>query len=275
MPFTPTKDLPKNPAVRIFFSGLMIIQPDENGEMCEVFVPRADNHDFSVQIRERRANKPDVVLMRHCGPLAFVSPPQDQPVFGLHLIASAPRGLQKYQGGPLPGGEDSLDLAIDLKSETFHHSMPIEVDVNEGRPSIFLNDGIFYTADIADADLGIKLLKDGHELGPMGSFATLIGSNIYLMDDDVLSVRWSRKDHAETFALKKPAEASSYEIYIHNDPLFVDPEFPEAHDELKQYYEMLSSIPTADQFSLKIPPAALKTPRGTPRTLCMSVMLGA
>ena len=276
MPLTPVNELPPNPAVRIFFSGLMIIQPNEDGSHCEIFVNRsAVDHEFSVEVREKRANKPDAVFMRHFGPLSFIPPPEDELTFGLHLIASNPKGLNRYTGGPLAGGEDSFDLAIDLKGEDFHRGSPVEVDVKAGRPSISLNDGTFYAADKASDELEIVKKQGGEEQGPAGSFATLIGTNIYLEDQDVLRVRWLRLGLPQVFELQKPPEGSSYEIYIQNDPLFVDPQAAGDHDEFGEYYRMLPSIPTEDRFAFDIPEEAFTDEKGTPRTLCFSVALGA
>src|SRR5690349_12060962 len=108
MPLQTTDTLPEKPAVKIFFTGLMIIQPNTDEGFCEVFVNRAAlDHVFTVEVRAKQFRGPDLVLMRHVGPLSFVVP--DDLVtfrFGLQLIASAPKGLSSYIGDALEGGED-------------------------------------------------------------------------------------------------------------------------------------------------------------------------
>jgi hypothetical protein len=270
MPFNLANTLPPNPDVRIFFSGLMIIQPDAEGKTCEVFVNnRADNHQFSIEIRQRRTNLPDAVLMRHFGPLALAN----SPTFGFHIEASNPKGVERYTGPQLAGGEDSLNLAIDLNDARFHSTQP-DVDVSAGRPSIVLNDGIFYTADQASGNLGIKLVR-GETQDDMGPFATLIGANIYLNDNETLTVFWTRNGAPQTLEIAKPQLGASFEIYIINDPLFVDREaITERHDDLSEYYLMLPSVPLEERCRLEIPEDAFTDDRGTPTTLCMSTVKG-
>lgn len=284
MPFGEATELPKNPSVRIFLTGQMIIRPDAAGQTCEVFVNRsAPNHQLSVEIREKRAGRPDAILMRHFGPLAFVTPPEDAPIHGLFILAESPAGVKMYTGAPTAEGEESLGLAIDLKAEQFHKDQPIAIDVAGGRPSILLNDGIFYTADKTSSKLNIKLKKGAAEVKELDPFASLIGANIYLEGEDVLRVRWRQNGLPEVLELKKPGEGSSYEIYIINDPLYEDTEKGELHDEFSEYYKILQLLPAApvdmptpvpneSRFSLDVKPKDAKD-RGTTRTPCMAVLL--
>jgi len=284
MPFGTTTDLPSNPSVRIFFTGQLIIRPDAEGQTCEVFVNRsAPNHQFSVEVREKRAGKPDAILMRHFGPLAFVTPPEDDPIHGLFIIAESPKGVKMYTGDPTPEGEESLGLAINLKDEQFHKDQPIAIDADGGRPSILLNDGIFYTADKTSTKFDIKLKKGTAEVKQLDPFASLIGTNIYLEGEDALRLRWRQNGLPEVLELKKPENGYSYEIYILNDPLYEDPEEGELHDEFKEYYKILQLLPTKDtdivtgvpnesRFSLDVQVKDAKD-KGTTRTPCMSVLL--
>src|SRR5258707_2433528 len=86
MPFTPANDLPANPDVRIFFSGLMLIKPDGSASSCEVFVNgRARFHELTIEVREKRPGRPDLIRMRHVGTLPYAEPPLGSPV-GADLI---------------------------------------------------------------------------------------------------------------------------------------------------------------------------------------------
>lgn len=273
MPFKTTDTLPENPAVTIFLSGLMIIQPDAQGQTCEVFVNRAAlDHELSVEVREKRIGKPDVIWMRHFGPFDFLS--SEEPSFGLQFIAGSPKGLGMYTGAPGPQGEETLELALDLASHQFHHDISLEVDPKGGRPSIFFNDGTFYTAEKTSEDLTIKLKKGNAALPDLDSFANLIGVSISLKGEDRLAVRWRQMGLPQVLELGEPPEGSSYEIYILNDPLYVDPQEAIKHDEFAEYYKILPSIPTNDQFALEVEiPEPVEGERGTPRTLCMCVLI--
>jgi hypothetical protein len=269
MPLTPTDTLPPNPDVRIFFSGLMIIDADNAGETCEVFVNRAAlNHHFSVVVREKRIDRPDVVLMRLPCEFSFLPDLTGNQTVGLEILANPHKGLAMYTGAPQPDGSETFRLAIDLESTMFH-GKSIEVDEG-GRPSILLNSGIFYAAERTMPQMVINL-KRGGSVQQLGSFANLIGANISLGDKETLTIRWLDVGVVRALQLKRK-EGSTYEIYINNDPLFVDPEAGEAHDEFKEYYKILDSIPPEERFELKVDPKS--SPKGTPRTLCMTVVKG-
>jgi len=273
MPFTKEfKDLPEGPAVRIFLTGLLLIQPDTTGESCEIFVNRsAPDHELSIEVREKRDGIADSVLMRHFGPLAFLPPPDDPPSHGLFIIAKSPKGLGRYVGAPKPGA-DPLSFAIDLKDAQFHKNQDVTVDAQGGRPSILLNDGIFYTAEKTAAELTINLEKGGHALGTIQPFANLIGANLYMDgEEDVVQVRWRQNGLPEVLELKKPEKGTSYEIYIMNDPPFLDPEKAEIHDEFREYYKILPNVPTQEQFKLEVtaPPGF----KGSAKKPCMPLYI--
>jgi hypothetical protein len=133
-----------------------------------------------------------------------------------------------------------------------------------------MNSGIFYSANKTPPEMRVNL-KRGKSVVPLGSFANLVGANIYLPDDETLGIRWLEMGVVRALELKRK-EGSSYEIYILNDPLYVDIEAGVFHDELKEYYKILGSIPTEERFELKIDPTTVR--RGTPNTLCMPIKTG-
>jgi hypothetical protein len=286
MPFTPTGDLPDNPAVRIFFSGLMILKPDAEGKTCEVFVHRsAPAHHLTIEVRRKRAGYPDEIMMRHVGPLAFgvtlSDDPDERPIHGFFIRKGmqtpGEKGVRRYNPAqpPAEGKPESLSLAIDLEGAQFHNGSVGPVDDLGGRPSIFIDDATFYTAAKTRPELIIKLKKEGHEDQQLAPFASLIGANIYLEDESTVALSFSHQGRFETLELTKPTSADiSYEIYIVNDPLYENdsPNEPK-HDEFKEYYKILPAIPTSEQFSLDIS-VATPTERGTTRTPCMSVIIG-
>lgn len=270
MPFHTTKELPPNPAIRVFFSGQMIIRPAEDGESCEVFVNRvADNHVVSVEVREKREGHPDAVLMRYFGPFA---PIPNQPINGLRLQAAKRKGLRMYAGGDLPTGESSLELALDLTDKEFH-DQPLEVNTDLGRPSIFVDDGFFYTAEKTPDAVLVTLNQGGKELRPVNRLANLIGCNIYQQDqddDDFLTMNWMENGAPKVFELKPP-NSTIWEVYILNEPLFINPTGAEEHDELKEFYKILTTVPPQDQFKFEVD--TTNAEKGTPHTLCMTMVI--
>lgn len=289
MPFNPTPDLPRNPAVRIFFSGLLILEPSADSQSCEVFVHRsAPNHHLTIEVRRKEKGRPDQIMMRHVGPLSLAPSRDGGPLrHGMFIqVAAGAAGVRRYDGPATAEGE-SFDLAIDLADAKLHGPSggpssgpgndPLAVDPLGGLPSIFINDGVFYAAAKTRPDLKTKLKKGGRVIEELPPFASLIGTNIYLQDGGEVLVQWRQQGRPETLKLPKPKPEEqdvSYEIYIVNDPLFEtnDPSVP-VHDEFKEYYKILS-VPSDEQFRLEfeLPPAA--TSRGSTRTPCMPVTKG-
>lgn len=284
MAITRSPNLDPQPDVRIFFSGLMILDPSDDNESCEVFVHRsAPNHQLTIEVREKQKHGPDLIKMRHVGPLPYaLTPPDfeaDPPIHGMTiLVETNPKGIRAYQGEPSCEGE-ALNLAINLDGEDFHNGATGEIDMLSGRPSLLLNDAVLYTADKTSSDLSIDLKRHGH-LDPVRSlapFASLIGGNIYLDEDDFVVVRWMAQGVLEELKLTKPEEGTSYEIYVVNDPLYEsDSLFIPQHDEFREYYKLFPEVALENQFRLEVKPKDGVNPpamdRGSTKTPCMSVI---
>src|SRR5215204_3898802 len=77
MPFKtrPLTDIPTRPPdVEIIFHGQLLLR-SEDGVSCEVGInPIAANHVLTVEARTKTAGQPDVIHMRHVGPLHFRLP---------------------------------------------------------------------------------------------------------------------------------------------------------------------------------------------------------
>jgi hypothetical protein len=285
MPFAPFGELPADPTVRIFFSGLLILQPSPDMRICEVFVNRsAPDHQLTIEIRKKRPGKPDFIMMRHVGPLAFAlpppgAPPAALPIHGFVIQVSPNSGSVKMYNPGSPSTEgQGLDLAIDLQSPQFHDGNVGAVDPLGGQPSILLDDGIFYTADTTSPAVTTVIKRGGNDVGTLNSFASLIGANLYLDENGTASVRWVHQGRLEGILLKRPDPATepgaSYEIYIVNDPLYeTDSPAAPVHDEFREYYKILPAVFTQDQFQLvfntvsPVPPS-----RGSTKKPCMSVI---
>ncbi len=272
MPFTQVQAMPnKPPTVRIFMTGQLMLQPDAESSACEVFVNRsAPNHHLTIEVREKRNDQPDEILMRHYGPLAFRD--MDPPVEGL-LIEREPAGSVSMYTGKWSKFGDALTAAIDLRSEEFHASNELRIDVESTRPSIMIQDGIFHTAARTPDKLKMKLTR-GKEQRDMPSFATLIGANIYLEQGESLLLSWREMGIKKTLSLIKSDDGATYEIYIINDPLYENPEAAKVHDELAEYYKVLPTVPTHERLKLDVVfPQTAPAERGTSRTPCMPVVV--
>lgn len=279
----PDSGLEPCPDVRIFFSGLMILDPSDDHQSCEVFVHRsAPNHQLTIEVREKQKQGPDLIKMRHVGPLPYaLSPPEhedDPPIHGMSIaVETNPKGMRAYRGGPTAEGE-AINLAINLDGEGFHNGATGKIDMLSGRPSILLNDAVFYTADKTSPDLSIDLKRNGQPVRALQPFASLIGGNIYLDEGDAVIVKWMAQGLLEELKLPKPAKGTSYEIYIVNDPLYEsDSLFVPPHDEFREYYKLLPEIALENQFRLEVkrregvnPPVS---DRGSTKTPCMSVFV--
>jgi hypothetical protein len=280
-----TPDLGANPDVRIFFSGLMVLQPAANGQSCEVFVHRsAPNHQLTIEVRQKQAGKPDLIKMRHVGPLPYAlqtldAVEGDPPIHGMTIkVDTNPKGIKAFKPlkGQSPEGA-SLEYAINIQGGDFHGGNIGEVDMLGGRPSILLNDAIFYTADTTSPELTINLKKNNQKVKTLEPFASLIGGNIYLDQGDSVSVMWQVQGVIEELKLAKRDDGVSYEIYIVNDPLYENEtlQIPE-HDELREYYKLFPQVTLQEQFRLEVIPPALNAAagpeRGSTRNPCMSVL---
>jgi hypothetical protein len=299
MPFTSVDTLPEvAPAVRIFFSGLMVIKSIENGA-CEIFVHRsASAHQLTIEVRRKTPRRPDGVMMRHVGPLAFVGSdddPQNPPIHGLFIEKNTEgsKQVEMYVGNSTgSNGEESFDLAVDMADPKFHNGdRQVEPDLVTGearnlldidplasRPSIFLNDGIVYAAAMMQPGLILTLKQRGQPDRVLPPFASLIGANLYLKDDESVVLTWRNLGKLEQLTLKKPDADVSYEIYIVNDPLYendtiTDPALDPKHDEFAEYYKIFTAVPTEEQFRLQVQqdPNAPKVEKGSTMVPCMPV----
>lgn len=298
MPFTPVDTLP-SPDVRIFFSGLMIIEPQDDGT-CEVFVhSSAPRHYLTIEVRRKQAGRPDELLMRHVGPLSFVDDETtgQPPLHGMVIFKGETndKGIKGFfpSTAPQDGEPDSLDRAINFKSSLFHNGDPetgvdpttkqpfrlLDVDPLGGRPSISIEDGTFYTAAKTREEFKLTLQRPDGSSEKLEPFASLIGADIGLEPETFVGIRWRQQGRIEQLSLNK-AEGISYEIYIVNDPLFerfavTDLQKDPKHDEFREYYKILNRVPTEEQFRLEVEVSKEgggSKSRGTTRNPCMTII---
>lgn len=278
MPFTPTPNLDPNPDVRIYFIGLQIIQVLPNNT-CEVFIHRrSPDHHLSIEVRRKQAGKPDVIMMRHAGPLDFMAPDQGvPPKFGLTIeVTPTPTGIKGYNGAQPSSEGQKLDFALNMF--TLHDVAVGQVEPAGGRPSILINEATFYSAATYTKGALLQKKKNGSIQKPLNEFASIIGANIYLGAGRVATLSWRQEGRDVLLDLKKPAPqspplpAQTYEIYINNEPLYEDElTAPFVHDEFEEYYHILPGVQHDEQITMTFPNP--DPDRGSTRTPCASILL--
>jgi hypothetical protein len=297
MAFNITAELPPLPAVRILFHGLLIWAPDPlNNKHCHIGVHRgATDHYLTVEVRIKKPPAPDFIIMRHAGPLGFLSntdksfpgmlmqvTDEDENVIETEVkkFIAPLRFERKAASNSHP---NDYRWAVDLGNI---HTNPVMTDSNVITPGITVAAGIIHTALKTPDDVIIKKVKNGFPQDDFFPIAAIAGINVYLPPEQVLTLSFLKDGLIKKLPLQtaKPEEVS-YEIYIDNNPTYTE----EAHSEFKEYYKALPEVSASEQIDLEFHPPeidrgpGLGTPRrelkfidrgpglGTPRIACMPV----
>jgi hypothetical protein len=280
MPFREALVLPPNPTVRIFLQGQLLLEPNASGSRCDLGVNRcAPDHRFSMEVRQKMTDpdSPDIILMRHVGPLMHG---------GFEMEADPPGidGVQKFVPADVflrvanQGHPRDFRWIVDLANTEFHNGR-LTVNGTATEPNIRIRDGIFYTALRSDPTR-VRVTRKGGNLPDLQNFriASMIGVNIYLRPGKAFKLSCRQNGVEQILRLEKPengSEIKSYEIWINNDPLYVDPNSSPVHSELAQYYRVIDSVEVAGvaaadfkRFDLEFDRVA-GSPLGTPTIPCM------
>jgi len=271
MVFEEAHELPPDPTVKIIFTGLLILQPLPD-KTCQTFVHNVSrDHDLLVEVRRKRPGNPDVIMMRAPGPLRFTgghTPPAHGLLISKVGVPAAQKGVKAYTGRPTDEGQS---LSESLNLSTLLDVSPGSVDTVGGRPSVLIDDGIFYTAQVLPVHFKLNK-RDGTKTIEFHEMGTIIGANIYLTaPEQTVNLRWRRPGGDVTLDLEVKPQ-TTYEIYINNEPLFEDDSATgPAHDEFVEYFKILPEVETGEQFTMEfLPPLP---DRGSSRTPCASVLL--
>jgi hypothetical protein len=292
MPFTETSTLPDLPDVRILFNGLLLWGPDSTDvKTCRIGVHRsAADHYLSIEVRIKKKDAqgrdlPDVILMRHLGPLSFIDGQQSNP--GLLLKVNPPTGAGVTKFIPRwgtferrPGSTShpqDYRWRVDLDEI---HGVTVSRDRNSTNPDIKITEGTLYTAMKSKEDTRIQKLNiQNATTQDFYPIAALMGININLNAGSDLVLNWSKDGVKKELHLPRSDDPSklSYEIYIDNSPTFSD---ELSHSDFREYYKALDPIPS-NQFDLIFPDlVGLKRltkfsldddDLGTPTIACMPV----
>lgn len=284
MPFTSTLTLPPSPVVRIFFSGQLILHSPPGRNICEVNINRsAPDHIFSVEVRGKRDNIPDVVLMRHFGSLAFTDLPQ-QPTrthgMYIQLRGGGAAGVMRYDGGRA-GASSALSDALNLVTlhDTANPRPSLRIDERGGRPSISIDGGVFYSALKTERRFRQTKPNTATTTTETG-FASLIGAAI----EGNAEIIWTQDGQRQSLPLRPDDRFQRFEIYVTNDPLYDDEQGGNGppHDEFDEYYKILPDVQSHQKCTFKAEPLPAVPPppipdsgldRGSARTPCMPVVI--
>jgi len=293
------------PSARILFHGLLLWYPDDDGKSCRIGVLRyTTDHHLSIEVRIKKKGEPDFTVMRYQGPMRFLERDDntradpglvitvDNPSDDARVRVFAP--TQGFERSPTSNSHPQdyrwgLDLDDAHKDEMLQSSEKLLVrDDNCTEPSIKITEGILYTASRSHPSVKIEkvVLKNPSQKEDFYPLAALMGINIYLdpQKNQQLVLRWIKEDGSFK-ELPLPAQANpeelSYEIYIDNNPSFID---DLSHSDFTEFYKafQLKSLPTK-LFDLvfTIPPALQSgstqtmkfvergTDLGTPTIPCM------
>jgi len=289
MTFRDSVVLPDNPFATVLFSGLLFLRADDHGDFCDVGVHRSSpDHYLSFEVRKKNTDRniPDVVIMRHLGPVEFerISIATDGSTHGVFRY-NPPGTFNRAVDG------DARDLrwALDLESHEFHDQLPagttrLKLDKFATAPDIRVLDGIFFAALKTDkTKLKVERQYGNKPNQNLYSIAALIGCNIYLGDRvPNLILNWTDAGHLRELKLARADAAGGYfEIYINNDPPFMDPA-EVSHKEFPEYYKALPDVRTDDRFNVDVSkivtppvPGVTSVPPGlgSPNIPCMPVIM--
>jgi hypothetical protein len=278
MPFQATpsgQSLPPNPDVRIFFQGLLILRASDDSKLCVVenHLRPSFPHTLSIEVRAKVAQEPDVILMRHFGPLEAPG----LVINGGYDTASSV--VYKHQpssfDNPLGvGAPDDFRWIVNLEGRLFH-KRPLSVDTTGTRPGITVENGIYYFYTARKKTGRITRTGGGEPDLDLTGIASTVGANLSIGANPVV-LTW-HKGTNHMLELDRVA-GTSYEIYIDNSPLFLDLEDEATHhSELNEYYDVLPGVGT--RFDLDFHPVSLvgsakfNTIRSTPNIPCQSIVL--
>jgi hypothetical protein len=276
MPFRSTQQgqpMPANPDIKIFFQGLLILRASDDSKRCvvETLLRPTFSHTLSIEVRAKRAMEPDVIIMRDFGHLQ----PPGLVIDGGYDEASSV--VHKYQPSSFnnpasDGAPEDFRWIVNLEGSLFH-GHPLTVNTNATRPGITIKNGIYYFHTAARKTGPITRTGGGEVDQELTAIASIAAASLSLGSQPAV-VTWTRGT-SHTLKLHKVA-GTSYEIYIDNSPLFMDPGSP-PHNELHEYYGVLSGF--GDKFDLDFHTTSLvgtgkfDTMRSSPNIPCQAIAL--
>lgn len=266
--------VPQNPAVTIYFTGLLAFCFDKQRRCCQVGVLSKDDHELRLRfVKKGRGpeNKSEQTLtISH----AMIRQASDLwlDVEGEHSTKQ-PTAEPFIAGGPNEPPTDPQDFrrVVDLEGEHFYNRR-LKVRRDLLRPILFVAKGLFYTASLTSALYRtLPVAANGTTRTPaagrgLGQVAEYVGANIYLTRPNQALVLRAGRNGAELLRLERE-EGMTYEITIDNGDT---PRAPTGSD-FHYYYDAVKLNPGEPK--ILIEPCGLPPLRGS-KAPCLPVDLG-
>ncbi|MGA9770629.1 MAG: hypothetical protein WBV94_16435 [Blastocatellia bacterium] len=264
-------DLPVNatPAIKIMFSGFVLIRFSGCNRPCEIGIPRAiGKHNLNIYVVKLQRGKEPEMIYSYWGPL--------KDAFWLGVYRPRYPGIRRFGAESFdPAIADKRDFgwAVDLEGQEFHKDL-LQWDQERLTSSMYITNGLFYADSITDPsttsitrrelsgkkEMNYRMVAtriaanidfdDNLSLNPIKGFATLRFGN---EAQPLLKMDWD------------PTGAIRYEIHVENEPL--DPAHVMASD-FPDYYGLLKDNATGERFDFDFPGKA------TDRLPCMPAVFG-
>lgn len=268
----------RTPDVEIIFHGQLLMQSDGTG--CEIAVnPLALNHVLSIEARTRVPGQPDVIHMRHWGPLHFRQPegmtiqinPQSDTRAAWKCVGETSPNHQTGVGAP----PDDFRWILNLEGALFHNTNVVCPLFNNRQHVIRLLDGEYFFRTGLRAPAGLRFVRKlaGQNPADFRRIGAIARVSAFLNPTQTLVLTWHDGTQEQVLPLDKPPQNGVHEVYIENTPLFIDPAVAIGHDELAEYYKVLD-VPPAQRFTFTTIRETIGAfDRGTPTIPCQVIRL--
>jgi hypothetical protein len=278
------------PDVEIYFHGQLLLR-SENGAICEVGInPIASNHVLTVEVRRKQLNKPDLILMRHVGPLKFRRATGGGAAIEPGMIIEVANPVAPTQAAWSCEGPDVLNYAsgdgqydkdfrwiLNLEGNLFHDK-DLTPSVFGTTDMIRLQNGEFFFRTAFRSPDRLKYERRSGGKAPLDfrKIGAIARASVFLAEHQNVLVTWNDGGPDDrVLTLTKSTMGITYEIYIQHTPLFQQPGVVTGHDEIAQFYRIIPEVPGGDRFTFGVVDAPLGPPpdTGSPDIPCQVLKL--
>jgi hypothetical protein len=277
-----TQPLPAGePDVEMFFHGQLLLR-SENSVTCEVGVNQvATSHVLTIEVRKKQPNKPDLIEMRHVGPLNFRRPTGGGTTIEPGMIFEISPAASTQAAWSCEGTDTlNYETGAGQFDEDFRWILNLEGDLFHDRdltPSVFgttdmikLMGGEFFFRTAYRTPQRLKYQRRGGGKPPLDlrRIGAIARASAYLVTHQNLLLKWNDGTQPRVLTLTKSSEGATYEVYIQHTPLYVQRGDMGAHDELGQFYRVIPEVAGNDRFTFGAVDDPLVPETGSPEIPC-------
>lgn len=279
-----TQPLPAGaPDVEIYFHGQLLLR-SPNSVTCEIGVnPVASGHVLTVEVRRKQPNQPDLIEMRHVGPLNVRRPaggggaPVIEPGLLIEVIPAASTQASwscegtdtlNYETGAGQFDED-FRWILNLEGDLFHDT-GLTPSVFGTTDMIRMQGGEFFFRTAFRTPQRLKYERRGGGKPPLDlrRIGAIAQASAYLVSHQSLVMRWSDGVQNRTLTLTKSTQGATYEVYIQHTPLFMQRGDLAGHDELNQFYRIMPEVLGNNRFTFGVVDDPQPHDTGSPEIPC-------